>query len=223
VGDDQDGTGIFTQVMLQPVDAFSIQVVGRLVEQQQVRLAQKKLGQRHTAALTTRQFRHVRITGRAAQRIHRLLDLAVQIPQVLRVNLVLQGRHLVRRLVRIVHGELVVAVKNGLLFRNAFHDVAHHVLALVKLGFLRQVSAGCPVSKPRFAVKLLVDAGHDAQKRRLARAVGAKHADLGVRVKTQVDIVEHLLAAGVRLGKPVHVIDELPRHEVVRASLVICL
>ena len=54
--------------------------------------------------------------------------------------------------------------------------------------------------------------GHDAQQRRLAGAVDAEHADLGVRVEGEMDVVEDLLAAGIGLGEAAHVIDELTGH-----------
>ena len=52
MGDDQDGARIVAQMMLEPVHAFGIEMVGRLVEQQQVGLAQQQLGQRHAALFT---------------------------------------------------------------------------------------------------------------------------------------------------------------------------
>ena len=53
--------------------------------------------------------------------------------------------------------------------------------------------------------------GHDAQQRRFAGAVDAEHADLGVRVEGEVDVLQDLLAAGLGLGQALHVIDELAR------------
>jgi len=50
------------------------------------------------------------------------------------------------------------------------------------------------------------------QQRRFAGAVDAEHADLGVRVKGEMHVVEHLLAAGPGLAETLHVIDELTRH-----------
>ena len=50
-----------------------------------------------------------------------------------------------------------------------------------------------------------------AEKRRLARAVHAEHADLGVGVEGEVDVLEDLLAAWPGLGQALHVIDELAR------------
>jgi hypothetical protein len=86
MGDDQHRAGIFAQVLFQPGRRLGIQMVGRLIEQQKVGLRSSSW---HSATrrfsppdrLSTR-----RIARRAAQRVHRLLDLAFQIPQVLAVD-----------------------------------------------------------------------------------------------------------------------------------------
>ena len=62
-------------------------------------------------------------------------------------------------------------------------DVAAHVLRRIELRLLRQVADARALRRPRFALKVLVDAGHDAQQRRLARAVGAEDADLGAGIE----------------------------------------
>jgi hypothetical protein len=41
VGDGQDRTGVRRQVLLQPVDRLRVEVVGGLVEEQQVRLLEQ--------------------------------------------------------------------------------------------------------------------------------------------------------------------------------------
>ncbi len=46
VGDKDVAEGISAEIVLEPVAGFEIEVVGRLVEQQQVRLGQQQLGQR---------------------------------------------------------------------------------------------------------------------------------------------------------------------------------
>ncbi len=130
----------------------------------------------------------------------------------MRFDLVLQPGHLVRRLVRIVHGEFVVAVEDRL-FGG---DAEHHVFPNIQLGderrLLWQVADLGPFGDEAFAGEFLVDAGHDAEQRRLTGAVDAEHADLGVRVEGEVNVVEHLLAGRVGLGQALHMIDELPRH-----------
>src|SRR6185503_6778415 len=99
--DDQDRAGIVAQMAFQPVHGFGVEMVGGLVEQQQVGLVEQQLAERDAAAFAARQLVDVGVVGRAAQRIHRQIDLAVEIPQVLGIDLVLQLRHLVGGLVGI--------------------------------------------------------------------------------------------------------------------------
>ena len=46
----------------------------------------------------------------------------------------------------------------------------------------------------------------------LPEPFGPEHADLGVRIEGEVDVLQHLLAAGEGLGQALHMIDELARH-----------
>ncbi len=149
------------------------------------------------------------VARRAAQRIERLFDLAIEIPQILRVDLVLQRRHLVRRLVGVVGGDFVVAVEDRLLLRDAFHGVAEHVLLGIKLGLLRQVADLDAVGRPGFAEEVVDLAGQDLQQRRLAGAVQAHDADLGAGQEGQRDVLQDRLAPRIGLGELVHVIDVL--------------
>ena len=100
-------------------------------------------------------LRHVGIARRAAQGVERLLDLRVEVPQVLRLDLVLQLGHLVGGLVGVVGGELVVAVDQRLLLRHALHGVAEHVLGGVELRLLRQVADAHAVRRPGLADEVL--------------------------------------------------------------------
>ena len=83
VGDDQDGTGIITQVMFQPVDGFSVEMVRRFVEQDEIRLGQQQAGERDAALFTAGEIVNRSIAGWAAQRVHGLLHLGFKVPQVL--------------------------------------------------------------------------------------------------------------------------------------------
>ena len=82
----------------------------------------------------------------------------------------------------------------------------------IELRLLLEVADARAFGDPALAGELVVDAGHDAQQRRLARTVDPEHADLGVRVERQVDVLQHL-AVRVGLGQTLHVIDELTGHE----------
>ena len=94
VGHGEHGAGVLGQVLLQPEHALGVQVVGGLVEQQQVGLLQQQPGERDPALFAAGEGRDVRVAGRGAQRIHRLLELGVEVPGVGGVDLLLQGAHL---------------------------------------------------------------------------------------------------------------------------------
>ncbi len=158
-------------------------MVGGLVEQKQFGLLQQQPAQRHAPPLAARQLRHIGIVGRAAQRIHRLVDFGIEIPQPLGLDLILKLRHLVGGFVGVIHRKFVVAIENRPLRRHALHDILTHRLAGIELRFLLQIADTGAFGRPGFAAELGVEARHDAQQRRLAGAVDAEHADLGVRVK----------------------------------------
>jgi hypothetical protein len=198
-------------MLFKPRNGLGVEMVGRFVEQQQVRLRQKQAAKRDTAALTTGENRDVCILWRAAQGFHRHLDLLFQIPEVLGIDDVLEFRALFRRLVGIVHHQLVVAVEHGLLVGHTFHDVLERGLGRIEMRFLLEVTDACTFSEPGFTGKFLVLAGDDAQHGGLTRAVGAENTDLGIRVEGQVDVFEDLLCA-VGLVEPGHVINKLTCH-----------
>ena len=162
MGDDEDRAGIGAQVAFEPVDGLGVEMVGRLVEQQKIGLLEKQAAERDAAPLAAGELRHVGIVRRAAKRVHRLLDLALEIPQALGLDLVLETRHLVGGLVGIVHGELVVAVEDRLLFLHAEHRVALHVERGVEVRLLRQVADLRALGDEAFADEFGVEPGHDA-------------------------------------------------------------
>ena len=67
--------------------------------------------------------------------------------------------------------------------------------------------------RPRLALKLLVDAGHDSQQRRFTSAVGAEDADLRVGIERQPDIVEDDARGRDHLAQTLHDIDERNGHD----------
>ena len=88
--DRQDRALVVGEVLLEPQHALGVEVVGRLVEQQQVRLGQQEPAQRDPATLTAGEVRDGLVGRRAAQRVHRLLQLRVDVPGVGGVELLLQ-------------------------------------------------------------------------------------------------------------------------------------
>ena len=196
-------------------------MVGRLVEQQQVGRGQQQPAERDAAALAAGQRRDVGVAGRQAQRVHRLVELGVEVPGVGGVDPLLQARELVGGLVGVVGGQLVEAVEQGAQLGDAVLDVAAHVLALVELRLLLEQADGRAGRELRLAAVLGVAPGHDPQQRRLAGAVEAEHADLGARQEAQRDVLEHLLVGRVRPGQPVHREDVLARHRRLRIRVAL--
>ena len=74
MGHHDHATRIDLQMPFKPGDRFRVEMVGWLVQQQNIGRRQQQFTQRHAAFLTARQLGHVRVTFRAAQRIHRHLD-----------------------------------------------------------------------------------------------------------------------------------------------------
>jgi hypothetical protein len=209
VGDDEDGALVVDQVLLQPGDAFGVKVVGRFVEKQHVGLLKQELAERHAAAFPAREGGDIGIVRRAAERVHRDADGRFKLPQVLRVNLVLQGGHLVCGLVRVVHRQFVVAFQDLGLLGHAQHDVFLGGELRVKLRLLREVADLGALGGPGLTFEVLVHPGHDLQEGRLARAVDADDADLHAGQEVQVDVLKAGLAAGVGLGDVLHVVNIL--------------
>ena len=197
------------QEALEPGHRLGVEVVRGLVEQQHVGGLQQQAAQSDAALLAAGERRDVRVAGRQPQRVHRDLDLLVEVPQVLRVDLVLQARELVGRVVRVVRRDLLVALDDLLLLGHRFHHVLEHVLRRIEHWLLRQVADARALRGEGLAREVLVDAGHDAQQRRLARAVRAEHADLRVAVERQPDALQDLLALRGDLAQVLHGEDEL--------------
>ena len=144
--DRDDGAVVLVQVALEPRDRLGVEVVGRLVEEQQVGLREQQPAQRDPAPLAARELRDVGVGRRQAQRVHRDLELAVEVPAVHRVDLVLELRLLREQLVEVGVGlahrvaDLLEPVEQALGVRHAVGDVAEHVLGRVELRLLGEVA-----------------------------------------------------------------------------------
>ena len=90
VGDGDDGARVLLEEPLQPLDRLGVEVVGRLVEQQQVGVLEQQPAERDAALLAAGQRGDVGVVGRAAQRVHRDVDVALEVPGVGRVDPVLE-------------------------------------------------------------------------------------------------------------------------------------
>ncbi len=216
VGHGQDGAGVFLQVLLQPLDALGVEVVGGLVQQQQVGGLQQQLAQGDATALTTGQHGHVGVGRRATQCVHRLLELAVEVPRVAVLKLVLQLAHLLQQRVAVVGGHLlgdvVVALEHRHRLGDAFLHVAEDVLLLVERGLLLEHAHGEARHQFGVAVGRVLQAGHHPEQRRLSGAVRPEDADLGAWQERQRDVVKNDLVT-------MSLADALQRVDVLRHGI----
>ena len=210
----------FRQIPLQPRHALGVQMVSGLVEQQHVGFFQQNPAERHAPLLTARKIRHLRFSRREAKRIHRDLDLPVQLPQIRRVDLLLHAALIVEQLfhlyvahwIRKLHRDLLELSEQIALRLHRFFHVLEYVLRRIELRHLRQVGDSRALVRPCLTLKVVVHSGHDAEQRGFSRAIRAKHADLGAGIKRQPDAAQDLPRWRDDLAQVLHYVDELWRH-----------
>ena len=118
-------------------------MVGRLVEHHQVRLAHQQPAQRDAALLAAGERAGHGVARRTVERVHRRLDLRVEIPAVEHLQL---GHHLRLPLDELVHllgrrlrereVDRLEARERVALLAHAVHDVAQHVPLVVEARLL---------------------------------------------------------------------------------------
>jgi hypothetical protein len=160
----------------------------------------------------------VSIRGGEAQRVHRVLDVGVEVPRVCGVDARLQRGELVGGLVGVVGGELVEAIEQRAHLGDAVFDVPAHVLVGIELGFLLEQPDGRVGRELRVAAHVGLDAGHDPQHGRLPRAVVSEHADLRPGQERERDVLEHRLVGRIDLRQAVHLEDVLMGHRRLRVA-----
>ncbi len=197
VGDREHGSRVTGQMLLQPGDALGVQMVRGLVQQEQIGGFEQELAQRDPAPFSAGESGHVGVAGRQAQRVHRLVELAVELPGVRRLDPVDEGRLLGEEgvEVRVRRGHLLVDLlvpgEDRADLPDAVLDVAADVLRLVQRRFLREHADGGAGAQRRVPVARLVKTSHDFEQRRLARAVRTDDADLRAGQERQADVVEN--------------------------------
>ncbi len=221
MGDGDDGARVVLEEPLEPGHGLGVQVVRRLVQQQQVGLTKQEPAERDAPALPARQRGHILISGWKAQRVHREIDGRVEVPEPLRLDLVLGLLEVVAQRLHLrgaqlfaeLRREVVEPLEHGLLCRDALFHVPADVLRRVELRLLREEPDAVTIGQAGVAQIFGVHAGHDPEEGALAGAIRAEHADLGARVEGQVDPFQDLaLAPGGDLLEIAHGEDELGRH-----------
>ena len=144
---------------LEPRDRLGVEMVRRLVEEQQVRRLQQQPAERHAPALAARERRDVGVRRRQPQRVHRELEPRIEVPAVggldviLNLALLLEDLlHLVRRqFLAELRVDLVVAVQERANLRDAFLDVPEHRLGRIEPRLLVQEADADALGRERLA------------------------------------------------------------------------
>ena len=198
VGDEQQRTAELDQKLLQPADGLDVEVVGGLVEQQQVGLGDQRPRQQHPALEAAGQLRELGIRVQPQARQHRLDAVGVA-PAASRLEPVLDARQPFQRRLRAVLGDppagrVPVAQVGGQPAQGVRDPVVDPALQV--LGYrLLQPGDAQPVGNPALTAVRGQFAGDDAQQRALAGAVAAHQADPFALLQPQVGPLEQRGAA----------------------------
>ena len=187
------GAGIFEQPRFEPRDRVDVEMVGRLVEDEDVRLGDERARQQHAPAPAAGQ----RVDGhvaRQAEAIEHHLDALLHPPAVPFVELVLQpaealegrGRGVVRDVVR----RVVIGGDHLAQRAEALGDDVEHRLRGRERHVLLEARDDHPGLAPDGAGIRRDGAGDDLEQRRLAGAVAADDRDPLPGVDLEGDAIE---------------------------------
>ena len=179
VRDDDEGALKALEEGLNPGHRLGIQVVGRLVEQEDIGVGDKQAAHRHTALFATGEHPRLRLRVGATQRLHCQLHLMVEAPEVVRVDNLLQPGHLLLGAGLIqAAAEVLILLKHRLGFGHALHHAFLDRLLGIELRLLGQVANLQPLGAHTRAHKVLVQPCENLQQRGLARPVRADDANM---------------------------------------------
>ena len=199
MGDGNHRSLILLQMLLQPVYALSIEVVGRLVEEQHVGLLQQQSAQCHAASLTAREVLHRTVACRAAQSRHRAVEFGVHVPCVGSIDDVLHLSLSLHQLVHLVGVAVIffltefqvylfVFLQGVVGFLHAFHHVLLHGLLFIERRILRQIANSVARAPHHFSLRRLHQAGYDFHECGFTCSVETYYADLGAIEERQVNV-----------------------------------
>ena len=180
VRDDQERTMELIEKFRDPLDGFRVQMVRRLVEDQQVGVRDQGAAHRHAPFLAAGKRLDAPVGGGTVQVRHRGLDAPVQRPAFQRGDAMLQFLVAFR------------VMRQRFKFRNqiehrlrAVADVFEHVLRRIEHEILRQVADDEFAPPGDVAAVGRLQPGEDAEERRLAAAIAPDQPDAVALVNGQ--------------------------------------
>ena len=169
VRDDDQRAAVAFQIALQPLEHADVQMVRRLVQQQDIRFLQQQGSHGQARAFS------------AGERADRLVEIVVRERQA--------AQDAAQAL---VVGISVALFKRGfLLVRRGFRDLFSHGASVWEVIPLLQIAEACAALEVQFTAVGGQFACKDAHQRALARAVRADDADAVARVHVERDVFQH--------------------------------
>ena len=200
MGDKHDRALVIEQVFFQPVDGIDIEMVGRLIEQQQVGLAGERARQHHLAADAAGAVGEPLVLRKVQTREHGF-DSLIDVPTAEALDPGLQARQQKQRFAighAVTMGEVVILGQQLAKLAGAAGDDFKHRLVGVGRYFLFQMGDAQRVGAPDLAVVGKRISGDYPKQRRLAGAVAPDQTDplAGIDLKTDLG-QEWNMAVGV--------------------------
>ena len=163
----EHSSGILRQMLLKPHHTLGVQMVRRLVEQQEIRLLEQEFAQCNTPAFATAELVDDDVRRWTAECIHGLLQSRIEVPRVRMVQIGLQITHFGKK--RVVIGirlseflaDLVEAIELRLDGGDSLFDVFEDCLAFRQRRLLLEHANGGIRIDDRIAVADVVKASHD--------------------------------------------------------------
>ena len=197
--DDQDPAGVILEEALEPLDHVDVEVVRRLVEEEEVRLAQERLRQAD-ARLLAGEMRDVllKVLLREAEAEGHAADAALVVvaaEQFKALDDLAVGAH---RLLCVVDGNLLLERLLALAERDDIVKGAQELLVerpCAEVGLLLDIADSRRLIELYRAAVILLLAEQAAHERRLAGTICPDKADLVAARDLETDIVEELVDA----------------------------
>ena len=198
VRDCDDSAFVLLDMMLEPCDGFRIEMVGWLIEKQDVWFPQQKPAKRHAALLAAGKHANQSLGRRAAQRIHGHFETRVQVPRLSSVQLLLNFPLAIEKVRHFVAGHRLGEFPVDFIeFAQKINDRLHALfdnladsLRRIKLRLLLEETDSESGRNRSLALKLLIHSRKYPQKRTLTGAIQSDDADLRPVEIRKIDIFE---------------------------------
>jgi len=197
VGNEQERATIVVEQVFQPLDGGKVEMVGRLVEQQQFRIGDQCTRQRNTLFKSAGKRFH-RSVGIQVQALQGFFDPTVETPGVGGLQLLRQALEIrVNRLVAFRH-----CMRHGMIFgqkllrrADTLRHSLEHAVAGLELWFLRNISQSQPRRAPYLTRIRQAFGGDDLEQTGLAGAIAPDQANALARLDHKRSAVKQRMVA----------------------------